>query len=293
MKVRTLTVAISLVFLSVVLLTGGCASRSNGPATKTPRNPSAPTTPSAGTDTDTDTTTVLLYFARGEKIGVAGRQVEAPEKPASLAFNAVQALLEGPTAEEQEFGLGTTIPQGSKVNGVEVNGKRATVDLSSQFASGGGSLSMQMRAAQVVFTLTQFPQITEVAFKLDGKPLEALGGEGLIVSPSVSRSDFEGVLPAILVEHPYPGQDVVSPISVSGSANVFEAQFKVEVTDPEGLIITEQKLTATSGTGTRGTFNAQVEFSTQRTGLGAVIFSEPSPKDGKPTNVVEIPVRMK
>ncbi len=49
------------------------------------------------------------------------------------------------------------------------------------FATGGGSFSMLARVAQVVFTATQFSTVERVVLLLEGRPIEALGGEGLVL----------------------------------------------------------------------------------------------------------------
>jgi len=48
---------------------------------------------------------------------------------------------------------------------------------------------MLTRVAQVVYKVTQFPAVQRVAFLLDGKPVSAIGGEG-VVDPPVTRAAF-------------------------------------------------------------------------------------------------------
>lgn len=260
--------------------------------TVTPEPEPVPNEGPDGTPSEPSATrTVRVYFVRDEKVGVGGRVLTGADAGAP-ASAAVRALLAGPTAEEREFGLGTAVPTGVTLNGITVRDGLATVDLSKGFASGGGSLSMQLRAAQVVFTLTQFPTIDRVAFELEGTRIAALGGEGVKVGPSVTRADFEGVAPAILVESPYPGQTVDRSFTVSGSSNVFEATHQLQVTEPEGRIVHDRYVTATSGTGTRGTWSQQVTVKNlSRDGMGSVIVFEYSAKDGSRINIVEVPVR--
>ena len=117
---------------------------------------------------------------------------------------------------------------------------------------------MFMRLAQVVFTLTQFPTVEGVEFKLDGKPIDVLGGEGIIIDHPMTRADYEDLSPAILVESPTLGDTVSSPVRVTGTANVFEAVFRINIVDWDGLIIADQRVQATSGTGTRGTFDVTI-----------------------------------
>jgi len=259
-----------------------------------PGTPSEPTTPVGPSDPDTIDAQVRIYMTRGEEVGVAGRtvQVTDAESIAERITGALEALLTGPTAEEEEWGLATAIPEQTELIDVSLTGGIATVNLTGAFESGGGSLSMMLRAAQVVHTVTQFEGITTVAFKLDGELAYSLGGEGIRVGPTVTRMDFEDVAPAILVESPVPGEQVKSPVSATGTANTFEAQFMVEIVDPNGLVLTEQSVMATSGTGTRGTFSTTVDFVTTRTGLGTMIFYEPSAMDGSRTKIIEIPVRL-
>ena len=77
---------------------------------------------------------------------------------------AVTSLLEGASAAEADAGLGTTIPEGTTLNGIEVEDGIATVDLSGEFDDGGGSAGMFMRLAQIVHTVTQTQTVTGVRF---------------------------------------------------------------------------------------------------------------------------------
>ncbi len=203
---------------------------------------------------------------------------------------AVEALLEGPIAAEEEAGLGTCIPDGTTFLGLDIQDGIATVDLAQEYASGGGSLSMGLRLAQVVFTLTQFPEVTAVRFQLGGETVDTFGGEGIIIDRPVGRTDFEDSSPAILVESPAFGDTIADPVRVWGSANVYEATFQLNIVDWDGKIVAEETVTASSGTGTRGTFDVTVPFSVDMAGRGALIVFAYSAKDGSQVNVREIPL---
>jgi hypothetical protein len=195
---------------------------------------------------------------RGEKIGVDGVTVTPVD--GAVARAAMESLLAGPDAAATAGGLTTTIPQGTRLLDLAVRGSVATVDLSGTFTTGGGSLSMQLRVAQVVYTLTQFPTITSVAFRIDGKDVTAIGGEGIVVSPPVGRADFEGVTPQVLVESVWPGLDTSSPVLFKGTANTYEAVVQWRVERPDGSVVAKGAIMATSGTGTRGTFDARLDL---------------------------------
>jgi hypothetical protein len=231
----------------------------------------------------------LVFFHRGEKVVAVRRQAAAPT--VAVAQAAMNALVAGPTAREASDGLGSEIPAGTSALGVSLDGTTATVDLSDAFDDGGGSLSMRMRAAQVVFTLTQFGTIDSVVFRMDGEPIGALGGEGLILTDSQTREDWEDLSPAVLIERPAWGDDVdgTAPIKVSGTANVFEAEFDVDLI-VGGDTLTSVHVMATSGTGTRGTFETAIGLPDYAPGPARIVAWAPSPRDGSREEFGEVRV---
>ena len=89
---------------------------------------------------------------------------------------------------------------------------------------------MMARVAEVVFTATQFPNVDRVAFRMNGAPIELLGGEGLVLTepqtrPMVDRS----ISGSVIVDSPAPGDTVHSPFTVTGEGDVFEGEFPIEV----------------------------------------------------------------
>jgi len=177
---------------------------------------------------------VAVYLVQGEHVIPVRRFVP---HTVAVAQVAVSSLLRGPTASERKPGYSSQIPPRAGLRGILVSRGIATVDLSRRFESGGGSLSMQLRVAQVVYTLTQFPTVSRVAFRLDGRPVESIGGEGILVSPPVGRAAFEAQAPPILVEQPLAGDIVGTPIRVRGTANVFEARLVVDVVTTNGVLL--------------------------------------------------------
>jgi hypothetical protein len=227
----------------------------------------------------------VIYLMGGQKIAPVARRVR---RTPGVAAAAMRALLRGPTAQERHAGYKSFIPSGTRLLGVDVAGGVATVDLTGRFESGGGSHSMTARVAQVVHTLTRFPSVERVAFRLDGRPAEAIGGEGVVVDPPVDRADFEALTPAILIESPLPGNSARSPLRVSGTANVFEATFLIDLLDKDGGRLKRAVVTATSGTGTRGSFAVTLRF---RGRARVLLAYAESPRDGRPIHRVRIPLR--
>ena len=152
-------------------------------------------------------------------------------KTQAVGAAALNALLAGPN--DAELGarpaMYTAIPEGTRFLGLRIEGGIATVNLSREFESGGGSASVLGRLAQVVYTLTQFPTVQGVRFELDGEPVEVFSGEGVVLSEPVGRDDYYDQLPTIFVDRPAWGGVLANPARVVGLANTFEATFQVRI----------------------------------------------------------------
>jgi germination protein M len=272
------------------------ASPSPSPATSSPVAPGpaatgAPTTaPSAS---PAATTAVRIYLFQPDPAGGDAHLVPVTRSVPStraVATAAVRELLAGPAPAEA--GLLTMIPAGSQLLGIAIDGSVATVDLTGTFESGGGSASMLGRLAQLVYTATQFSTVDAVRLRLDGQPVESIGGEGVIVGAGLGRTDTTSSLPAIFVDQPTWGGELASPGRITGLANVFEAQFQVQVLDGSRRVLAEAPVTASCGTGCWGTFDVTVHYRVPTAQWGTLRVFDASPKDGSPIDVREYPVRL-
>lgn len=272
-------------------LLAGCGGDSNDDAAST--TTTAPTVSTTATTTTTgpsDTAApgvkkaIIVYFTRDEKIAASSRTVQSE----GVARAALEAVFAGPNATESDAAMTSAIPDGTKVLGLTIADGKATVDLNDTFQSGGGSLSMTLRVAQVVATLLQFDTVTSVDIHLDGKPVDGIGGEG-VPATDLDQTDIEDQTPAILPLAPLPGATVTSPVTVSGTSNTFEATLQWAVLDGSGAVVKDGFATATSGTGTRGTFSFTVDLGSYQ-GAATVKLFEASAKDGSEINIVLVPV---
>jgi germination protein M len=282
---RRIRVALAVV---VVALVAACGSGGGGGSpSATGSAPSASGSASTSASATGAPMTVLAYLVRGEKIGVDGVTVTPVD--GAVARAAIEALLAGPDAAATAGGLTTAIPTGTRLLDLALHGSVATVDLSGTFTTGGGSLSMQLRVAQVVYTLTQFPTISTVAFRINGTPVTAIGGEGIVVDPPVGRADFEGVTPQVLVESVWPGLTASSPVAFKGTANTYEAVVQWRVERPDGTVVKQGAIMATSGTGTRGTFDDRLDLGSFTGPAVLVTGGERGDVGGISVDVVRIP----
>lgn len=238
--------------LAAVLLVAGCGDDSSTETTTTAQ----------------ETAIVRVYFLRDGKVWPVAREVEVsagtPTRPSfTAAFEAMWALRGGPSEDErEEMQLASDLP--SPFADALAQGNR-TAQLNT-----ATDLSDTARA-QIVYTLTQFQAIEAVE----------------INGTSYTRADFEEQTPSVLVESPLPFDEVETPLRVTGTANTFEANFQYELLDSDRNVVDENFVTATSGTGTRGTFDFTTAAVDDVTTL--VVF-ESSAEDGSRMNEVEIPL---
>jgi germination protein M len=264
---------------------------SPGPTDKPDKTPKPDVTP---TPAPPGKTIVRAFFFLGsftDNPGLVPVLREVPETQA-VGAAALNALLAGPN--DAELGarpaMYTTIPAGTRFLGLRIDGGIATVNLSREFESGGGSASVVGRLAQVVYTLTQFPTVQGVRFELDGEPVEVFSGEGVVLSEPVGRDDYYDQLPTIWVNRPAWGGVLANPARVGGIANTFEATFHVRIADGAGRALAEGPVMATCGTGCWGTFEATIPYSVASAGWGSLQVYELSAADGSVVNLTEYPV---
>jgi hypothetical protein len=250
-------------------------------------DPSGATNRPAPSSSPTGTTLVRAYFSLGGAPGSAGLVAVLRTVPATkaVATAAVNAALAGPNAGETARTISTAIPTGSQLLDLTIAGGVATINLSSEFESGGGSASVLTRLGQVVYTVTQFPSVTSVKFQIEGRAAGAFSSEGLVLDKPVGRADYVQLLPAIWVDRPAYGAAIGNPAHVTGSANVFEATFRIAILDGSGKVLADEQAMATCGTGCRGTFDTSVPYAVAKAQYGTLRVYEPSARDGTPQNV--------
>lgn len=194
--------------LAAVALTAGgatawwTAQRLINPAATPPNTTTAVTPNSAIQNPDTSGTTaqeptrpaveqtVQVYFLKdtGTKLELVPANVSvASDQPTEALKGAFAELLKGTTT-----GTATsTIPEGTRLLNLEVKDSGVYVDLSNEFTSGGGSASMTGRLAQIIYTASTLNPNAPVFISVAGKPLETLGGEGLMIDQPMTRVKFD------------------------------------------------------------------------------------------------------
>jgi germination protein M len=289
---RLALAAVAVTAPAVVVACGGSAASPASSVTVTatapPPSPSAATSASSSASpSGAPTVTLSVYFLRpiggaqpshGPFIATAHRLVAATKAPAGAA---VRALLAGPAAREKAIGMTTAIPAGTTLRSLAISAGVATVDLSGTFARAS---SATRAAAQLCYTLTQFPTVGGVLIKVNGAAF-AVNGSG----SARTRADYESVTPPIFVESPAPFDVVRSPLKVMGTADVFEATFQARLFDSAARRLAGGTMTATSGSGTRGTFSFSLPLSGSAA-AGRLVCFDASAENGASLHTVSIPL---
>jgi spore germination protein GerM len=101
----------------------------------------------------------------------------------TIAFNKLLAGLDNSN-------ITTAIPENTKLMNLTVKQNGVYIDLSSDFTTGGGSASMISRLGQVIYTASSVNPNANIWISVEGKPLDILGEEGLIVEQPMTREIF-------------------------------------------------------------------------------------------------------
>jgi spore germination protein GerM len=120
------------------------------------------------------------------KIGYYGKNIE------NKISSAIKELIKGPTEEEKKEGFSTLVNEDIRLLNVSLENDTVNLDFSKEVEKGGGTLLMETRIAQIVYTATQFEGIKKVRFLIEGKNIDYFSGEGItIVEKPIGREDLK------------------------------------------------------------------------------------------------------
>jgi len=159
---------IVLAFLLLAVFLGALLFRKYEEAGKPPPAPVAPQ--------QSGLLTVTLFFASPEGDGLVreGREIAPCDELPACFEEILEELINGPVGD-----LAPVLPITGMFNSVSLEGNTARVDFASELLDGlpAGSSSELYAAYAVVNSLClNYPQVQQVVFTVDGKPLETLKG---------------------------------------------------------------------------------------------------------------------
>ncbi|MFZ5646785.1 MAG: Gmad2 immunoglobulin-like domain-containing protein [Bacillota bacterium] len=192
-------------------------------------------------------------------------------------------------------GAAKVLPAGTKTLGIKINDGLATVNFSKEVLNANvGTAGESLGIQSIVNTLTEFPNIKEVSFQVEGKTEGRVkdwwGHVGLYDQP-FKRYLEKVYYPAVWVTHPVAGQAAGVPLLIKGSARVFEGRVNARLLDESGKKIAEGSATATQGAPGRGDFEIKITYKPPGKGKGTLEVFWNSPKDGSAQDIVKIPIQ--
>ena len=133
-----------------------------------------------------------LYFTQVDRGGTILRIRVERYLPVSNSpmTDVIQALIAGPTAEETRRGLITFIPPETRMLSAAVRGNTAFINFNEDFlynTYGVEGYAGQLR--QIVFTVTEFPNVRDVQILIEGQRIDYLG-EGIWIGSPLNREMF-------------------------------------------------------------------------------------------------------
>jgi germination protein M len=134
-----------------------------------------------------------LYFVTMNK----GDQFELKSVQRSVAYKdsplteTLYSLLKGPNEKEFNNELMNLIPRQTKINNIYVKGDTAYLDFNEEFRFNSlGVFGLTAQLKQIVYTVTEFSNISQVQILINGKIVDYLAQEGVFVGKPLARKSF-------------------------------------------------------------------------------------------------------
>ena len=152
------------------------------------KNPEPPKVVKPATQNTSQKINIKVYFPddAGINLVAVDRTVEI-KNDAEKYFAAVNSLINYPGEKD----LTVIFPKNAKINSVTFKNGTAFVDFDKNIKKSfaGGSTGEELLVNSVVKTLTEFPEVKQVRFLIDGKEIETLSGH-MDLSEPIKKSDL-------------------------------------------------------------------------------------------------------
>jgi hypothetical protein len=159
------------------------AQPQTNPPTEKPAAPAQPSLPEVKPAETRDRSIYLIQEANMVQVRM-NRSLKVSDTPLKDSIN---ALLAGPTADERRRGMISLVPEGSKLLSAEVKGSTAVLNFNEEFRyNTRGSEGCAAQIKQIVWTATEFPNIQNVQFLIEGNIVDFLS-EGVVINSPIGR----------------------------------------------------------------------------------------------------------
>jgi spore germination protein GerM len=108
--------------------------------------------------------------------------------PNTPLTDSINALLAGPTPDEIMRGIESFVPEGSRLlKTPTIIGSTVHLDFNQEFRyNSRGREGCAAQIKQIVWTATEFPNVTDVQFLIDGQKVDFLS-EGVVIRNPIGR----------------------------------------------------------------------------------------------------------
>ncbi|MDR2410890.1 MAG: GerMN domain-containing protein [Bacteroidales bacterium] len=164
-----------------------------GTQTAAAKPPTAETLPSppAKPEPARDRSLYYIQIDRGDGTILSIKVLRKLPASDSPMFDALEALLSGPSEEERGRGLMSLIPGNVKILDARVLGTTAYINFNEDFQYnqyGAEGYIAQLR--QIIWTATEFSTVEDVQFLIEGRRVDYLG-ESIWIGSPLSRESFQ------------------------------------------------------------------------------------------------------
>ena len=134
---------------------------------------------------------------RTQELGLTYIEFFQKHAPLNSSPDRIKALLLPPSADEQRLGLINSIPTDTVLLNTELvpASGELVVNLSGALFDVQGK-ELANAFAQLVWTVTELPEVRQVRFRVDGRAYRAPNADGVEQQGAVTRGDYNGLAPA-------------------------------------------------------------------------------------------------
>jgi spore germination protein GerM len=144
--------------------------------------------PNAGAGAATGTSRIYLI---GPDASGQGALLQPVARAATTPTELMDALLAGANATELDQQYRSAIPVGTTLNSATVSSSTMVVDLSDDILQLSGS-DLVDALAQIVFTASEYPDVTQVRVNVNGAPQQLPTGDGTLQADPLDVYDYPG-----------------------------------------------------------------------------------------------------
>ena len=125
-----------------------------------------------------------------EEVYRAVKRVYNENVDGSKVKYAITSLVLGPKPAEKSSGIYTEIPANTQILGITEKPDKVIINLSSAFATGGGTESVYKRLFQLIKTAKRNTE-KAVFLYIEGQQADVIGGDGIMITQPLSENSLD------------------------------------------------------------------------------------------------------